>query len=563
MRWGAARVRALRRRGLSQQALADELGVRQATVSDWERDVSPPAAPLDACCCCWPSGLGSATRRVGATMPVSPSPAAERAAPSADEAFVAWLWESRAFADPWLVLSDGSRLRVVFAGRRWPGPGPDFRGAVLERPDSTLLRGDVEVHLSAADWAAHGHHRDPRYAGVVLHVVLRQAGSPARRIDGQVVPTLVLGRQLSDSLPALRARFTRVGGAVPPGPACVQHVHDVVALLDAAGEARFLARAAALEGDLAACSAEQVFYRALLVAMGYSANKEPCARLAELLPYEDLAAALLARPPARRADAAQALLLGRAGLLPATEAPVPGGLLREWAALDDGAPGLPRRAWALGSVRPDNAPPRRLAGLGLWLAARAGTDWVGALAAAVREAVVCPTPAPLAELFRVQATDDFWPWQVDFGRPLEQARPWLIGRGRAMEVVVNVLLPGCYALGQVHGDEPLSAAALGCYRRFPATPGNRISRYMAQQVAGGVPRGLRLTAARQQGLLHLFHEWCAGRWCERCPAGGGARLAALPCPEGSEAPAATHGRSTSGVIHSGPESAAEHSDDPG
>jgi len=42
VRWDAARVRALRRRGLSQQALADELGVRQATVSDWERDVSPP-----------------------------------------------------------------------------------------------------------------------------------------------------------------------------------------------------------------------------------------------------------------------------------------------------------------------------------------------------------------------------------------------------------------------------------------------------------------------------------------------------------------------------------------
>ena len=37
------------------------------------------------------------------------------------EAFVAWLWQRRAFAEPWLELLDGTRLRVVFAGRRWGG----------------------------------------------------------------------------------------------------------------------------------------------------------------------------------------------------------------------------------------------------------------------------------------------------------------------------------------------------------------------------------------------------------------------------------------------------------
>jgi DNA-binding transcriptional regulator YiaG len=41
--WDAGRVRALRGQlGLSQQAMADELGVRQATVSDWERGLYAP-----------------------------------------------------------------------------------------------------------------------------------------------------------------------------------------------------------------------------------------------------------------------------------------------------------------------------------------------------------------------------------------------------------------------------------------------------------------------------------------------------------------------------------------
>lgn len=41
--WSAAGVRALRRQlGLTQQQLADDLDVRQATVSDWERGVYRP-----------------------------------------------------------------------------------------------------------------------------------------------------------------------------------------------------------------------------------------------------------------------------------------------------------------------------------------------------------------------------------------------------------------------------------------------------------------------------------------------------------------------------------------
>ncbi len=41
--WDAARVKALRDElGLTQQQLADRLGVRQQTISEWEQGVYPP-----------------------------------------------------------------------------------------------------------------------------------------------------------------------------------------------------------------------------------------------------------------------------------------------------------------------------------------------------------------------------------------------------------------------------------------------------------------------------------------------------------------------------------------
>src|SRR5918912_270652 len=47
------------------------------------------------------------------------------------EAELAAAWEAGAGGPTPLVDSRGRRLHVVFPGRRWGGPGPDFRRAVL------------------------------------------------------------------------------------------------------------------------------------------------------------------------------------------------------------------------------------------------------------------------------------------------------------------------------------------------------------------------------------------------------------------------------------------------
>lgn len=91
------------------------------------------------------------------------------------------------------VLADGRRLQILHPGRWNLLGGPDFRGARLRFADGTVTTGDVEVHLRAADWAAHGHARDPAYDGVILHVVLFPVDDkpPTLGVAGEI-PVLTL-----------------------------------------------------------------------------------------------------------------------------------------------------------------------------------------------------------------------------------------------------------------------------------------------------------------------------------------------------------------------------------
>src|SRR5262245_31828166 len=79
------------------------------------------------------------------------------------ESLLATIWQRQWLNGPPLIDSLGRQLHVVYPGRRWGGPGPDFQGAVLSLADGSLLRGDVEIHLRSADWRAHGHHLDRAY----------------------------------------------------------------------------------------------------------------------------------------------------------------------------------------------------------------------------------------------------------------------------------------------------------------------------------------------------------------------------------------------------------------
>ncbi len=93
-----------------------------------------------------------------------------------------------------VVANDGRRVAVVHPGRWNLLGGPDFSNARLRFGDEPEMTGDVELHLHANDWAAHGHAGDRAYDGVRLHVVLfpPAAGHVTRGAGGREIPVVAL-----------------------------------------------------------------------------------------------------------------------------------------------------------------------------------------------------------------------------------------------------------------------------------------------------------------------------------------------------------------------------------
>ncbi|MEX2246969.1 MAG: DUF2851 family protein [Dehalococcoidia bacterium] len=434
-------------------------------------------------------------------------PAAAPTAPLSERQLTA-LWRGRRFPAGALVTRQGVPVTVIFQGRPGRGPGPDFRDALVAGPSGVPVRGDVELHVRSSSFRAHGHERDPAYARVVLHVVFHDdTGADTALRGGRTAPVVALAGWVARRAGELERWLERP-------LLCREPCHDAAMRLGADGVARALegeggrrfdARVTRTRGLIGAAGIEQALWEGLLEALGYGGNQPPMLALARLLPWGALTARL-PQGPTRR-PAAEALLLGSAGLLPSQRGhrgpvePYVETLERSFAKTQ--LPTLPAGSWKLWGVRPENAPARRVAAAAA-LGARtaAPSHLLGTVGDRIDDAL-----RPL-----LTSAEGYWLSHHDLCAGPARLPPALVGRSRALEILLNVVLPAACA----SGDQALAARARALHTRLPRPASYGVTRFLENALAS---EGVRvpLNARRAQGLLALHRDWCTQGGCGRCP----------------------------------------------
>ena len=397
------------------------------------------------------------------------------------ESLLARLWKERAVRQKKFKTTEGRHVRILYPGRRGTEAGPDFRDALIYREGTGLVRGDVELHLTPQDWARHGHASDHRYNGVVLHGVLDTPTSPQPLPNGGSAPAVGLNSLLDTNLDtsfgnqknrAVLWSVLESNGYLKPSSKT-----EALQLLERAGRARFLGKSAAFAAFMKEMPPPEALYQALMESLGYSENRAGFLELAQRVPYEALTKATSRTLQQERPRLIQKILLEYAGLDRPEEPP-------ESAAVMD------RRCWRLFRIRPANHPRRRISGAATLLHRMAAA---GLMESAVRWIRGGSFKAIVQDLI---VTDP-------------AGGPALIGRARALDMAVNVVLPFLHAYGLRRRDEYLAHTVLDLFMAGPRLQSNRITKEMEEVLFPNRWRPMAAAAPRQQGLIH-FHRLIQG-----------------------------------------------------
>ncbi len=226
------------------------------------------------------------------------------------EAILHYVWKYRLYDENRLFTTDGIPVSVLDPGIHNTDAGPDFFNAKIKIGDE-LWAGNVEIHSDSSDWVKHGHHQDPAYNSVILHVVEFPLfiGKNTTK-NGRIIPELILkvSDQIRRDYEFLISKDTPV--------ACIDRLREISPIyLSDWLNALLIERLERKMNQLSALLSESkmdwnvVFYITLCRNFGFGINSDAFEQLARSLPLKYLM---------KHNDSIlsmEAMIFGQAGLL--------------------------------------------------------------------------------------------------------------------------------------------------------------------------------------------------------------------------------------------------------
>jgi hypothetical protein len=416
------------------------------------------------------------------------------------ESFLHFLWRWKRFDSNKLQTTSGLPLDILSPGEWNRHSGPDFFNARI-RMDGALWAGNVELHVQASEWDAHGHSSDPAYDNVLLHVVYEE-DRPVISASGKRIPCLELKGKIPPRLIHQYRQLEQQRAGIPCGKFW-REVPDEIRegwLKQILAERLELKSGAVLRLlEVTRQHQDEAFYRLLARNFGLQVNTEPFEMLAQSVP---------AVIPARlRSNLLQleALFFGQAGLLERHfEEEYPLLLQREYALLRHkfGLNPMNAAQWKFMRMRPSGFPTVRIARFAALLQKNPFP---------LSNLLAARNLAEMEELLSVELSD-YWQTRYDFGKESAVSGTRRTGHDFIHTIILNTLVPFMYCLGKLKGDAGLTGKSLDLLGEIPPEQ-NKITRFWYDM--GERPA----SAARTQALIHLKKHWCEARNCLECEIG--------------------------------------------
>jgi hypothetical protein len=418
------------------------------------------------------------------------------------EEFLHYLWKYGLYDQDRLFDNEKNKIIVLDPGEYNHDSGPDFFNARI-LVAGTIWAGNVEIHTKSSHFDNHGHHNDPAFNNVILHVV---ADNDKRVFNskGEEILTAKISFDLS-----LYERYTCLVNN-PYIIACQEDIKGIDKILmrhwlNSLVIERFQTKTASILKILSETGNnwEETFYRVLARYFGFRVNTEPFEMLATALPFR------IIRKHSDNIFQIEALLFGTAGLLEAglfKEAlsdEYYRNLLKEYSVLSVKYSIRPLHGWLwkFSRLRPPNFPTVRLSQLAAMLSVAGGV---------FSKVLEVTDIKQIKELFEVSASS-YWDNHFVFGK---KSRSVIKNTGsQAVDILlINAVIPMIFVYGQSRDCQDISERALSLLENI--TPEDNI--ITTEWKAVGIVAD---SAFYSQALIQLRNEYCKKRKCLNCRIG--------------------------------------------
>ncbi len=411
------------------------------------------------------------------------------------EDFINYLWLYKLIKQN-QITTTGEKINIISPGTQNHDSGPDFFNAMIEIGD-TKWAGNVEIHVNSSDWVRHGHHNNPVYDNIILHVVLND-DKPVIRQNSEIMPTIELDGKFNPSILKKYQSFLTSKNSIP----CHNLIHtikhfDKLLWFDSLMADRLEKKSNEITELLNLSNNDflQIFYQRFARGMGYTANADAMEMLAASLPLN-----LLAKHKDNLLQI-EAFLFGNAGLLPDNNKDkYTNQLVKEYTFLQSKYKLTPinNSLWRFMRMRPVSFPTIRISQLANIIYSSSGL---------LNQIIEANKLQDVISLLSASASP-YWDNHYQFEK-IAPGKSKKLGLSTINIILINTIIPFLFVYGKIKNNQKLQNKALDWLTQIKPESNSIIRQFASMGIATE-------NAMQTQALIQLKSNYCAKKRCLNC-----------------------------------------------